>query len=112
MTTTPGPFDALFVAGETRDLDRGFVRLGTGIAEEHAIHAAELAQAASKIFLLRHLVEVGGVQKRAGLFRQRAGDRRVCVAQATHGEAGQTVQIAFAVGIVQIGAVAAHECNG
>ena len=62
--------------------------------------------------LQRHLVPVGGVQQLAGLIADRLGDGRVGVAEPAHGDAGERIEVAAAVGVVQVGPFAVRERHG
>ena len=53
--------------------------------------------------------QVRHVQQRPGLRGERLGHRRVGVAEAGHRQPGQEVEVAPAVGVPQLGALAPHE---
>ena len=75
-----GPTVALSVsAGE---LDRGLVRLGAGVGEEHApTTTEEFVDASSELGLHRVVVQVRDVEQRAGLIGDRVGDDGVGMAE-------------------------------
>ena len=81
-----------------RGLDRAFHRLGAGIAEEHHVGEARLAQPRRDPLGLRNLVKIGDVPELCGLFGERGNQPRVRMAERVHGNAGREIQIAVAVG--------------
>ena len=82
----------------TRRLDRAFHRLGAGIAEEHHVGEARLAQPLGDPFGFGNFVEIGDVPQLVGLLLERGDQMRMRVAERVHGDAGGKIKIALAVG--------------
>ena len=100
---------AVGARGKTRNLDGGLVGLGAGVAEKRRFKAADARQFAGEFFLRRNPVEIGGVRDAPRLFAQRRGHRRVRVAEAANGDAGDGVEITPALVIPQPRAFAVRE---
>ena len=94
-----------------RELDRGFVRFGAGIAEEDRIEAGEFGQAVGQRAGRFVMVEVAAVHERRGLIGDRARDARMRVAERAHRDAGDQIEIAVARLVEQIDAFAAHDVD-
>ena len=97
---------------QARELDRGFVGLGAGVAEKHVVHGGQLAQAFGEFGLLRNFEPVGDVQQLAGLVADGGGHRRVRVAEVAYRHAGERIEIFLAGRIPQPGAFAVREGHG
>ena len=100
---------AAVVAPAPRQLERGLVGLRAGVAEEHPPIAEMAAQTRRQPRHRLGVEDVGDVRKLLGLFLDRAHDAGMAVPQRSHGEAAEKIQIAIAVGVIEIGAGAAHE---
>ena len=100
------------VAMQARQLERGLVGLGAGVAEEGRLHAGQGAQALAQAFLPVDAEHVGGVQQQAGLLGDHGGDLRVRVAQGGHGHARNGVQVFGAVLVPEPGPTATDEGDG
>ena len=81
-----------------RHLDRAFHRLGAGIAEEHHVGKACIAQSLRDALGLRNFVEVGNVPHLLRLFGESGDELRVGVPERVHRNAGGEIEIAIAVG--------------
>src|SRR4051794_6040757 len=92
-----------------RHLDRAFHSLGAGIAEEHQIRKALLAQPRSQPLAVRALEQVGHVPEFCRLLLQRRHQMRMAMAERVHGDAAAEIQITLAVGPDQPDALAALE---
>ena len=103
--------DVPAVPAKSRHLDRRFVGFRAGVAEEAVVHPRYLRQSAREGLLGLDVVEVGGVHEFAGLFAQGRRHRRMGVTEVVHAEAGDTVQIAPAGGVIQVGPLAVTECH-
>ena len=80
------------------------------VAEEHLAAAAEQpVEGRGHLPAGLGAEQVRHVQQRARLLGERVGHRRVGVAEAGDGEARQEVEVALAVGVPELGALAAHE---
>src|SRR6185503_19487377 len=101
--------DAALVAVQPRELDRGLVRLGAGVAEEGVLHAREAADLLGGALLLGDAEEVGGVDELARLLAQRAREHRMGMAQAVHRDAGEAIEVLAALGVPQPATLAARE---
>ena len=62
-----GASRSFVVAIEARQLDRRFVGLATGVAQEHFLHAGDFAQFIGDQLLLANLVQVRGMDQFADL---------------------------------------------
>ena len=82
-----GLFDAAPVAVQTGELDRCFVGLGTGIAEETGLHAGYVRQGCGQLFLALDTIEVRCVDQLVCLFADSAGYRRMGVPESVDGDA-------------------------
>ena len=92
-----------------RDLDRAFHRLGAGIAEEHEVGKALLAQPRREPLAVRALEQVRHVPEFGRLLLQRRDQMRVAMAERIDRDAGGEVEIALAIGGDQPDAFAALE---
>ena len=108
----PRRFKAAAVAVQARELQRALVGLGAGIGEERPLHAGRRGQPRRQFLLQRDAVQVGGVHQLAGLLAHGGRHRRVAVAQAAHGDAGDRVQVGVARLVPQPAAGAAREARG
>jgi hypothetical protein len=81
-----------------RRLDRAFHRLGAGIAEEHDVGEACLAQPLRDALGFGNLVKVGDVPQLLRLLGERGDEMRMRVAERVDGDAGGKIEIALAVG--------------
>ncbi|OIQ71037.1 hypothetical protein GALL_473500 [mine drainage metagenome] len=95
----------------TRDLDRAFHRLGTGICEKHKVGKARLAQARSEPLAIRTLEQVRHVPELRRLFLECCDQMRMTVAQRIHRDTGGEIEIALAIGRNQPRALAALEAE-
>ena len=78
-------------------LDCGLVGLGAGIAEEHPVGAAALADRPGQGLLLGDAVQVGHVLEGAQLVAEIAPQHPVAMAEGAHGDAGDAVEVATAL---------------
>ena len=81
-----------------RHLDRAFHRLGAGIAEEHVVGKARLAQPLCGALALRNLIEIGDVPDLPGLLLERGDELGMGMPQRIDGDARAKIEIALAVG--------------
>ena len=93
----------------TRDLDRTLHRFSAGIAEEHRVRKAVLAQPCGKAFTVRALEQVRHVPKLGRLLLQSRHQMRMRMAERIHRDARCEIEIALAVGPVEPDAFAALE---
>ena len=93
------------------DLDHAFHRLGAGIAEEHHVGKALLAQPRCELLAIRALEQVRHVPELCRLLLQRRDQMRMAVAQRVHRDARGEVEIALAGGRYQPAALAAFEAE-
>ena len=104
---------ALRIAGDiviaTRRLDRGFARLGAGIAEEHLVGERHADEPLGQALLPLDAIEIGRVPQLAGLLGQRRDEAWMRVPQHVDGDAGGEVEIAVAGSRDQPGALAPLE---
>ena len=82
---------------EARQLDGGLVGLGPGVAEEHPVHAGQRGQLRAQRAPARRSGRDWRCGSAPGLLAQGVAHRRVGVAEAAHGDAGQGVEITLAV---------------
>ncbi len=94
--------DVAAVTVEARDLDRAFVRLGAGIAQERAVHSRHFGEAFCEAFLQRDLVQVRRVHQTAGLTRDCLGDFRMRMTQTGHGQSRERVEIFVTLLVEQV----------
>ena len=99
------------MAVEPRQLDRGLVGLGAGVAEKYPVHAGRGAKPVGQLLLPRNLKQVGGMQQARGLVLQGAGQRREIVPEAGDRDAAQRVEVAAAVLVPEVAAVAVGEAD-
>jgi len=104
--------DALVVAVLARNLQSGLIGFQARVAEEDVGHARALDQQAGQLFLQRHLVVVAAVDHLLDLILQCGHQFGVLVAQRVHGDAGERVQIASALGVPDAHAFAMRQGNG
>ena len=69
------------------DLDHAFHRLGAGIAEEHLVGEALLAQPRGELLAIRALEQVRHVPELGRLLLQRSNQMRMAVPQRIHRDA-------------------------
>ncbi len=93
------------------DLDHAFHRLGAGIAEEHQVGKALLAEPRGKLVAIRALEQVRHVPEFCRLFLQRLDQVRMAMTQRVHRDARGEVEIALAIGCGQPAALAAFEAE-
>ena len=91
------------------ELDRALHRLRAGIAEEHAVREGRGGEPLRKARLRRNVIEVGDVPKLFGLPLQCGDHMRMRVAQAGHADAAAEIQVALAVGRVEVRSLAPLE---
>jgi hypothetical protein len=100
------------MAMQARQLDRCLVGLGTGIAEEGAVHAGQCAEPVGQGFLQGNPVQVRGMDQSPGLLAQGARQLRVGMAQTVDGDAGDGIEVLVALFVVEPDALAARKGNG
>ena len=83
-----------------RQLDRGFIGFGAGIAEEDAVGTAVVHQPAGQLLLFRNLIEVGHVLETSQLIAQSPLHGPVAVAQGAGGNASNGIQVAPPLGVL------------
>ena len=94
-----------------RQLDRAFHRLRAGIAEEHEVGEALLAQPRGEPLAVRALEQVRHVPELGRLLLQRLDQLRVRVAERIHRDTRGEVEIAIAIGGDEPAALAALEAE-
>ncbi len=94
-----------------RDLDHALHRLGAGIAEEHEVGEALLAQTRGELVAIRALEQVRHVPQFCRLLLQRRDQVRMAMAQGIHRDARGEVEIAIAIGGDQPRALTAFEAE-
>jgi hypothetical protein len=72
----------------------------------------QAAQPFRQLLLQGDAVDIGRVHQGAGLLAQGTRHRRVGMAEAAYGHAGQGVEVLLALAIPQQGAFATHEGHG
>ena len=87
---------------DARELDRALHRLRAGIAEEHAVCEGRGGEPLGEARLRRDMVEVRDVPELLALGLQRGDHERMRMAQAGHADAAAEVQVARAVGRIEI----------
>ena len=87
---------------DARELDRALHRLRTGIAEEHTVGEGRGCKPLGEARLRRNMIEVRDVPEFLALGFQRGDHVRMRVAQAGHADAAAEVQVALAVGRIEI----------
>src|ERR1700688_3565599 len=92
-----------------REFEGGLIGLRARVAETHAPIAERTAQARGQPRHRLGMKNVGDVSQLLGLLLDRAHHARVTVAERSYGEATEKIQVAGAVGVIQIGAGAADE---
>ena len=100
--------DAVFAG----NFDGPLIGLQPGTAEKHIGHACAFGQQGGQLLLQRNVVVVGGVDQLGELLLQRRHQLGVVVSQGIDGNAGQCVQIFFAIGIPHAAALAAFQRDG
>ena len=94
---------------DARELDRALHRLGAGIAEQHTVGEGRGGEPLGEARLRRNVIEVGDVPKLFGLPLQRGDHMRVRMAEAGHADAAAEIQVALAVGRVEVRSLAPLE---
>ena len=82
------------------------------LQKNSVVHAGQRAQQIGQLFLLGNVVPVGSVDDAPGLLGDGLDQTRMGVTQTGHGDAGEPVQIALALGVPQPHAFAARESHG
>src|SRR6185437_8962593 len=82
---------------------------GSAVAEKDALQAAHGAEAFGEGALIAVVIQIGGVDEKAGLFADDLGHAGVGVAESGDADAGDEVKVAAPGGIVEIAAFAALE---
>ena len=99
-------------AVQARELERGLVRLGAGVAEVHAAGlpgAGEALEARGELELRRRREVVRHVRERRRLLGDRLDEHGVRVPERVHGDAGEEVEVASPVVVPEVRALAADE---
>src|SRR5690606_5124647 len=92
-----------------RQLERGLVRLGAGVAEVDPVGERAVDDGRRRPDLLLVVVGVRGVQDAGGLLGDDAGERGVGVAERADRDARGHVEVAIAARVPQVHALAAGE---
>src|SRR5258708_39269040 len=100
---------ARVAAPSARELDRRLVRFRTGIAEKNFAAVEAIREALGQPRGRLGVKDVGHVGELFGLLFDRAHDARIPVAETRDREPAEKIEVAIAVRIVKIRAVAAHE---
>jgi hypothetical protein len=90
-------------------LDHALQRFGAGIAEEHEVRKALVAEARGKLLAVRALKQVRHMPELGRLLLQRLDQRGVGMAERIHRHARGEIEIAIAIGRDQPAALAALE---
>lgn len=90
-------------------LESAFGGFGARVAEKNTLHAGCFGDLLGEGALVAMEVEVRGVDEESGLFADHFGDAGMGVAEGIDTDAGDEVEIAFAVEIIEIDAFAAVE---
>ena len=104
--------DDVGAAGAPGELERGLVGLGAGVGEEHLAGPAgaeQREQLLGELDLRLAGEEVRDVAERLELVGDRLDQRRVGVAERVDGDAAEQVDVLLAVGVPDVGALAADE---
>ncbi len=96
-----GLLDALLVSVHARQLDRGFVGLATGIAEEHLVHAGQRGETIGSGFRLADAIQVRRMHEAADLLAQSLDQSRMIVAQRVDRDSRQGIEIGLALLVEQ-----------
>ncbi len=94
----------MFAAAETGEFAGGLVGLGTAVAEEGLAAKADLAEALGVLDLGLVVIDVADVPEVLGLLLSGFDEGGMAMAQDSAAEAGEEVEIFFAVGIPDFGA--------
>ncbi len=92
-----------------RELEHRLVGLRAGVAEEGAIEAELLAELVGEADVLGVVEIIGSVEEARGLLGDGRGEPRVGVAERGDGDAGAEVEVASALGVPHLAALAAIE---
>ena len=84
-------------AVNTRELDRGLIGLGTGVAHEDPVGKAVVDQQFRQLDLRLCMEQVRHMHQGSGLAADRLGHHRMAVPQGTDGNAGKKIKILLAV---------------
>ncbi len=104
-------FFALAPSEFARELDRGFVCFGAGIAEEDRIKTREFGQTVGQDAGRFVVIEIAAVHERRRLIGDGTGDARMRVTERDHRKAGHHVDVAVPRFIEEIHALAAHDVD-
>ena len=96
-------------APSPRELDRGLVGFGARVAQENFSVAEVIREPLDQSRRRLGVKDVGDVRELFRLLLDRAHDARISVTEAGHGQPAEKIQVAVAVGVVQIGAMPARE---
>ncbi len=102
---------AALILKAPRHLDRALERLGAGVAEEHGVGERLRDQALGQLLLVLDAVEVRAVPELLGLRLEGRDQMRVGVAEERDRDPAAEVEIASALAIEQISALAALEAD-
>ena len=94
-----------------RQLDGRFVGLEAGVAEKHIGHARQLNQLGRQPLGVGHMKVIAGVNDLVQLVLQGGHQLGVVVAQRVHGNAGQRIQIFFAIDVPDSAALTVSQRN-
>ena len=94
------------------DFERAFHGLGAAVAEKHPVHTGVFNQQRGDVQLGQRVELVGGLDEGSGLLRDGVHHDGGAVAQVVHGPAGHKVDVLFAVGVPDAGAIAADDDHG
>ena len=93
----------------TRELERAFVRLRAGVAEEHLRRERLLDERGGQPLARRGRIEVRDVNRAVGRGVHRLLQPGVAVAERVHGDSAHEIEISLSVGVDEIHAVAVDE---
>ena len=104
--------DVAFGTRLARELDRGLVGLGPGVAEEGLAAEAAAGEAVGEAHGGLGVEEVADVQQPSRLLAHGGDNPGVAVADVRDGDAGEEVQVLVPVDVPEHGARAAHKLDG
>src|ERR1039458_86648 len=99
-------------ASLTGELDRGLVRLGAGVAEEHLAVQARPRQALGQAHRGLGVEQVADVHQPLGLLAHRRHHARVTVTDVRDRDAAEEIEVLVAVLVPQMWALPANELHG
>jgi hypothetical protein len=101
MTMMVGCSMPLLVSVHPRQLDRRFVGLTAGVAEEHLVHTRQRGKAIGRGLGFADTIDIGSMDEAGNLIAQRLDQAGVIVTQRVYGDSRQGVEVGLALFIEQ-----------